>query len=300
MSNTLLVLQQEVGDRLNLDYTQSAYATRLTRWANFIQQDMASRYPFDWLFARTYIQTQKDETVGNVSVTQGSATVTGSGTAFLSTDVNAFIQIQGDTNWYYITTVASQVLTLSTNFSGASNGTATYILRKQYYDLPSGCFRVLDARISSSSEKLSPTGIWTTDTTQPDINVTGTPVNWSMFGVDPALAVSVAKQNQIGFYPIANAVFNVDVRYLVQPVDLSATTDITIIPYQFIETLLVGMEWLGNKFLNDPGEAALLQSYEYGISRMVAMSNTHGNPIPTLPIFAPNARQELLPAAPGA
>lgn len=300
MANTLLTLQQEIADRLNLDYTVTANATRLTRWANFIQQDIASRYPFDWLFARAYIQTVTDQTAGTVNVTNGSATVTGNATAFVASNVNAYIQFSGDTNWYEITVVAGQTLTLSTNYAGTNNAAATYILRTQYYDLPATCFRIMDARISSSSEKLSPTGIWTTDTTQPDINTTGTPTAWYMFRVDPTLASTAAKQQQIGFYPIANSVLNIDVRYFLQPTDLSSTSDITIIPYQYIETLLVGMEWLGNKFINDPSENHLLQSYEYGISRMIAMSNTHGDPIPTLPIFTPDARAGLIPEKSGA
>ena len=43
---TFLVMQQELADRLNIDQTVAANATRLKRWLNLIQQDITSRYPF--------------------------------------------------------------------------------------------------------------------------------------------------------------------------------------------------------------------------------------------------------------
>lgn len=66
-------------------------------------------------------------TAGTVSVTNGSATVTGSGTSWTSTMVGALFQVDGDANVYTIASVASATsLTLTANYSGATASGAGY------------------------------------------------------------------------------------------------------------------------------------------------------------------------------
>src|SRR3990167_912556 len=103
MATTFSTLYTELADRLNLDSTVSANATRLKRWLNFVQNDIASRYPFEWLFARTFIQTVADKTAGTVAVSNGGTSVVGTSTAFAAGDKRSFIQLEGDTNWYEVT-----------------------------------------------------------------------------------------------------------------------------------------------------------------------------------------------------
>ena len=298
MANTLVTLYTEIGDRLNLDATVAANKTRIIRWANIIQNDILSRYPFEWSLGRTVIQTTADKTAGTVAVTNGSTSITGTSTAFASTDKRSFIQINGTGNaWYEVTNVSSQVLTIAVPFLSANNAAANYTLRQFYYDLPSTCFRVHDARISSTTIKLNPSGIWTIDQSQPDINTTGTATNYFTFRTDPDLSASAAKQIQIGFYPTMITADNIEVRYVATPVDLSADTDIPLLPIPFTEVILDGMEWLGSKFLNDPEEDNLKSAYEFGIQRMIAMSNTQGDPIPVMPIFDPTTTKKLIPSS---
>lgn len=277
---TFLTLQQELADRLNLD--QAVNTTRLKRWLNLSQNAIASRYPFEFEYSRAYIQTQLDKTAGTVAVTNGGTSVTGTSTAFAAGDKRSFIQLEGDTNWYEVTVVAAQVLTITPAFAGTSLTVGTYTLRKVYYDLPADLAKVITARQSNTPAKLVQLGIWMLDAYQPDINTTGSPLGYYIFNQDPDTAVSAAKQTRVGFFPAPDGVYNVEFRYEVLLTDLSGDTDIPVIPQTYMECLLSGAEYLGAKFLNSPSEGNLKQVFELEIQKMIDSENRNGDYLPVL------------------
>jgi hypothetical protein len=82
-----------------------------------------------------------DYTTGSVTVTNNSPTVTGLGTAFLTTylpsagsvlDLNLYIKVnqpKGDGKWYQISSITSDtVLTLVNNYTGSNTATATFVI----------------------------------------------------------------------------------------------------------------------------------------------------------------------------
>lgn len=284
-NTSLLQLQTEVGDRLNLDYTQSAYATRLTRWANLIQNDISSRYPWPWLLTNTFVQTVADYTTGTITGTAGSTALTGNATAWTSASpnqTNTYIQPANDTNWYQVKTVVSGTSITLANPLTAAVTAGTYTLRTTYYDLPANCLQVFDVRQTNTPAKLTCLGIYSLDLFQPDINTTSNPTGYFLFGEDPAIAVGTAKQYQIGFFPCPDAKYNIQIRYYQEMTDLSATTDLTIIPPEHIGVLLDGMEWLGSKYINDPEQAMNKQMYEASLANMIAKASQNGDYFPIL------------------
>lgn len=283
MATTLLTLLSELGDRLNLDMTVAANKTRGTRWINLINNDIASRANFEWLFSRCYVQTAVDKTAGTVSVSLLGTTVTGVGTAFAATDKRSFIQFANDTNWYEVTAYASATsITITPALAGAAIVGGTYILRKVYYDLPSDVTNIFDARQSNTPAKLANLGIWTLDTFQPDINRVSVPNAYYMFRNDPDVAATAAKQRQVAFFPVADAVYNIEFRYFFDQPDLSADGDIPAMPVSSYETLISGAEWLGSKFLNSPDEVAKKQAYEFAVQKMIDGENALGDWLPVL------------------
>lgn len=94
---------------------------------------------------RTTDLSQADYTTGTVSVTNGSPTITGSGTTFIKNMENRWIQVaapSGDNEWYQIQTyVSTTELTLYNNYTGPTVSGATYtigevpILVEDYQDL---------------------------------------------------------------------------------------------------------------------------------------------------------------------
>lgn len=285
MANTLLSINTETGDRLNLDMTITANRTRGVRWANFIQNDIASRYQWPWLMTNTFVQTVADYTTGTITGSAGSTSLTGSGTTWTSSNpnmTNAYIQPANDTNWYQVSAVGSTTSITLTNALTQAISAGTYTLRTTYYDLPANCWKVFDVRQTNTPLKLNRLGIYTLDQYQPDINTTSNPTGYFLFGEDPAIASTAAKQNLIGFFPCPDTKYNIQIRYYLNLTDLSGDTDIPLIPVSYTNVLLDGMEWLGNKFLNDPGEANCKTMYEAGIQKMIESESAHDDYFPVL------------------
>ena len=284
MSLTFLGLQQELADRTNLDQTISANATRLKRWLNMIQQDIASRYPWEWLYSNTFIQTVTDYTTGTITGSAGSTSITGLGTNWTSAYLNAYLQPANDTNWYQVSTVGGTTSITLTKGLAAAVTAGTYILRTTYYDLPSNCFKVYDVRQTNTPRKLTNLGLFTLDAFRPDIQTTNIsqPTGYFLFGEDPLIAVTAQKQTLIGFFPTPDNIYNIQVRYILTQSDLSGDTDIPFIPVQYYGVLLDGAEYLASKFLNSQQESELKQSYEYSIEKMIEMENAHNDYFPII------------------
>ena len=275
-------MQTELADRLNLNETLAANVTRYKRWLNLIQNDIASRANFEWLYKRVNVQTIVDKTAGTVAVTNGTTTVTGTSTAFAAADKRSFIQLEGDTNWYEVTVVASQVLTIGSTFQGATLTAGTYTLRTVYYDLPTDLFKVFDVRQTNTPLKLTQLGVWTTDLYRPDVNTTGNPTGYYLFRNSPDVAATASKQRQISFYPAPDDEYNIEIRYFLEQADLSADGDIPYLPVPFHSVLVDGAEWLGAKFLNSSDQERLKKAYEYGLATMISKESEHGDYFPVL------------------
>jgi len=82
--------------------------------------------------------TQDDYTTGTITVTNGSQTVTGSGTTFTAKMVGQWLEVTDgtDNNWYRVSAYTSAtILTLENYYQGTSGGTKTYRIG-QVMDLP--------------------------------------------------------------------------------------------------------------------------------------------------------------------
>jgi len=284
-NNTLALLQAELGDRLNLNYSVSSIQTQLTRWLNLTANDISSRYPWEFLYNNTFIQTVTDYTTGTITGTLGNATITGIGTNWTSSSPNmvgCYIQPTNDTNWYEIQTVNSATsITLTEPLAVAVTG-GIYTLRTTYYDLPANCYKVFDVRQTNTPAKLTCLGIYSIDLFQPDINTTSNPTGYFLFGMDPRVSASAAKQEQMAFFPCPDSIYNIQIRYLMETTDLVNQSDVTIIPPRYTGVLLDGAEWLGNKYLNDPGEDACKEKYEFSLQKMIENENANGDYFPIL------------------
>lgn len=260
----------EVGDRLNLDATVSAYSTRIVRWLNTIQQDISSRKDWAFLEEREIIQTVVEKTDGTVTATNASATITGSGTSFASTDVRSFIQIGGTgNNWYEITARASATsITISPAYGGDTVAGSSYIIKQIFYSLTSDVSRVIDITQTATPAKLANLGAYTLDLYQPNIETTGPPTAYALYRLDPTIASTAAKKRQLVFFPIPDDEYNLEVKYLKILSDLAAG-DISQIPVPYHNVMLDGAEWMGSKYIKDGRESELKKAYEFGLMKMM-------------------------------
>jgi hypothetical protein len=95
-------------------------------------------HQFSFLKAYGYLSTTPSYSTGTVTVTQDSATVTGSGTAFTSAMVGSLIKFNNEDNYYEISShVNTGEITLKTAYIGATDMDATFEIYKVNYDLAS-------------------------------------------------------------------------------------------------------------------------------------------------------------------
>lgn len=94
-------------------------------------------FPY-YMNSKGVITTVAPYSTGTVTTVNGSATITGSGTAWTSALVGRKIQIQGDQAHYYILSVNSVIsITLSVPYQGTSQSAVTYNIYKDEYRFPS-------------------------------------------------------------------------------------------------------------------------------------------------------------------
>jgi hypothetical protein len=110
---------------------------------DIIDEKINSRYglildTMGWkgLESEGYLQTAAAYTTGTVDVTQGSAIVTGTGTAWASAITSMQFLLAGDTALYTVTYVSATSLTLDRPFEGNTANGAGYTLLQWIYALP--------------------------------------------------------------------------------------------------------------------------------------------------------------------
>lgn len=95
-------------------------------------------HQFSFLKAYGYLSTTPVNTTGTAAITQDSAAVVGTGTAFTSAMIGSLIKFNGEETYYEISAVTDTThLTLKTAYIGTTDTDATIAIYKVNYDLAS-------------------------------------------------------------------------------------------------------------------------------------------------------------------
>lgn len=129
----------------NLGEDDTATDTFAGQCLNMAQRDVARAHKWSELYTRAFVNTVDDYSTGTVTVTNDSATVTGSGTVFPSAAASSsyrFARSVGS-QWYTVSARGGDTsLTLAQNYVGATAAGAAYVLYKNVYSLVSTADRV--------------------------------------------------------------------------------------------------------------------------------------------------------------
>ena len=261
-----LAMQNEVGSQTRFDVAVAANLTLVKRWINRAQQYVAAKHDWSWLQAREIVQTVIDKTAGTVAITAGGTTVTGTSTAFAAVDVGAYIQFSSSNDWYRIATRTSTTsLTIEAAYVGTSDLTAgTYTIRRFYYSLSTSVDRVVKVKQAVSRVALTGMSPITLDRWAPLSTTTGKPTAYACWALSAAEAGVWVMQ----FYPWPDVAMNMEVDYYRIPANLSADTDVGLIPVKIRDTALVdGAIAYGYQYLNDPRYQAMWEKFEGQLER---------------------------------
>lgn len=228
-------MQQEVSDRVGAyDSTVSGDATKLKRWINMAIQDITARRNWPFMYYHETIQTVTDTTTGTVSISAASTTVTfSSGPAVSVTDY--FIKFEGDNNWYRISshTAAATTATLNVAYAGTSNLVAgTYTLRKLFYATATPLDSIVDIKSTANGRIIE-----SANPREADVFL---PLYWDS-GQVYAYISSIPDTTggiRISFLKSPADAENLQVRGIKKLVDLSADSDVPLVPVRWHSAIL--------------------------------------------------------------
>lgn len=135
----LLEAVVRVADDSNVNSSITTVKARLIRDINRICSDIWDGFPWSFRWRNYRVVTDVDVTSGTVTATNGSRTVTASGTPFLSTHPTWHIVFTGDSNqnWYKVRSFTStSQIELDVPYQGTTGSGKAYILRHFDYVLP--------------------------------------------------------------------------------------------------------------------------------------------------------------------
>lgn len=258
-------MQQELSDRVRAyDNSVSADLTKLKRWINLAQQDVAGRQNWPFMLAHETIQTVTDITTGTISVNSGSTSLTfSSGPAVSVTDY--FIKFSTETSWYKISshTAASTSATLATAYGGTSNlSAATYVLRKLFYSTSTPLVSILDVKKTVTGRFLESASARDTDVFLPLYWDTGE--IYKYISSIPSSTGAI----RISFLYSPSSVENLQVRGIVNLADLSSDTDTSLIPARWHSAVLDLASFYAFSSLDDTRAKDFLMRAEQMIQAM--------------------------------
>lgn len=288
--STFLVLQQELAAQCGLDQTVSSQAVLLKRWLNNAQQIVLRA--FEWPFLRSpsplIIQTVKDYTTGTAGTIAGASSVTFS-VALTTSMIGRFIQFSDTKDWYQILSQAGDGLSI--NIGNASvlaivtNPVATFTIRKVYYSTSTSVDRIIQVFQDILPYQLIETTPEYFQSFNPGFLSSGTPRIYCMSGVDSTGAP------QFRLWPNPDAIINLQIAYFTVATDLSADSDVSVIPAKWHTTVLLeGAKAQAFSFLDDSryGTSVVLfkdmieemkQEYEIGLHRHRVMTSADNQPV---------------------
>ena len=155
------------------------------------------------------------------TVTAAGVSVTGLGTAFTSAMIGRYIRLSTQPEFYKITNVVGQTLTIESTV-GTAVAASGYELFQYHYPKPTDAKHIIGVRRELWLGERSQAWL---DGFDPDRNSTGPPIYWNNFD-DTTLEI----------YPPSDQPYTVRVSYIVAVPDMSGETDTCLLPENLVIT----------------------------------------------------------------
>jgi hypothetical protein len=202
-----------------------------------VHRDMASTYQWSYRKRDTLLTTVAPVSTGTVTLTAGSATVVGSGTAWTSDMVGRQIRVAPELTWFWIAGVADAThLTLGDGnlsavlWPGTTVSGQTYTIFQDQYLLPANVAIILSQQRDWMLTEASLVEIDGLDPRR--MSTSQNPDRWYW---GRALIQAQTEQRYVGLWPVPSAAINLRIPYLVEPPELAADGDLPVCPSEVIQ-----------------------------------------------------------------
>ena len=116
-------------------FNDTSQTIRVKQWINQAQDEIQAFFNWPFLVTQDWIQTVAEYTTGtgSINVTNGSASISGTGTSWTAAMTGRKFRIISDNEWYTFTFVTDTTATLDRVYEGTTSTTADYSLFKDIY-----------------------------------------------------------------------------------------------------------------------------------------------------------------------
>lgn len=184
---TLLEMATRVGDDSNSSISISTVKARIIREINRVCSELWDGFKWSFRWRNYRIVTDVDYATGTITATNGSRTLTGSGTTFLSTHVGWHIYFPSDAtlNFYKVRAYTSATqLELDVPYQGTTGSSKSYFLRHFDYVLPTEQWDFGSVVVTHDRRPISILEPMSMDIVGPVPDFNGYPTAISIFGSD--------------------------------------------------------------------------------------------------------------------
>lgn len=282
-------LYTDLSNRVRITTAVTATENLAKRYINIALHDLhigyAERLP--WCERRSVLITQPQYTTGTLTATKGSITITGSGTAWNTTNdfsvanmrTGGKIRINGGSEVYEVSSVASDTsAALTSKFTQTTVTGASYTYFEDEYALASDFLRPIDLRQFSDPANIELIGRTEFRRRFPRNHITGKPVCATI--LDLAFSGNTTPVRKVLFYKAPDVAYSIPYTYATSNLavssagaaqtQLSAATDEPIVPlrYRHLIVLHALKDWYRDQ-KDDDRYAAVKAEYEQLLLRVV-------------------------------
>lgn len=260
--DTYVNIKTEVLNKIGISDTD--VETVAKQALNDILQEICQSHNYSWLYGSSSFITVLPYETGTITATEGSATITGSGTAFTSAMVGRKFSCE-DATYTILARVSDTEITLSTVYAGAGGAGLTYKIYQDEYSLASDVEDTLSVRQENSPFKLVKRSNEFMDKYYPQRTSFGYPIYYSPVGYDSTGYMKIA------VYLIPNQARNIYYRYKKRVTEMSLDADTPIIPLRYRWVLAKGALYIVAKYLDMPDIGGDFErEYRQGIAEMIS------------------------------
>jgi len=236
--------------------------------ANNAYQEVIMGRHWRWLYGSESIDLFAPNEGGSISLTNGSSTVTGLGTAFSANDIGRFFVATGFSQVMRVISVESTTqLTLEAKWPSDDVTDGEYKLYKAIYKLPKEAGSILSISIEENfGRKLVPIGRQEMRVKQQyDPSFEITPYCYTLDERNPADDIQ-----EVEFFPLPDKDYTAQVDFEYRIFSLCDSDDsLPLVPDQFRVVLYYHVLSQFFRYLNDPnGESAALRDYQKIYARL--------------------------------
>lgn len=241
MALTFLEMQDEVLDTIDADDTTTR--SHVKNYINRSAKDVWVAHPWRERRKEKTFVTAAPYSTGTVSISNGSATVTGSGTTFPTTYTATLFRFATGygANFYPVTSRDSATsLTLTDNFYETTLSGSTYVLWQDIYRLHSEVDTLIEMRLQYPGFD-GPMAV-TTEARLDEVvyhpDRADKPTVWAM------TANSSTGLKQVRLWPVPDNTYRIVYRYLAVYTDMSADEDECVVPENHRDLIVCGaLRW---------------------------------------------------------